>query len=79
MLGPCNCVVFFQYLVSILVLEKRDIVVLFLLCSECQVAVVVLGLFLAVQCVGLWRVIVAFHGHSIYVLFELRCKVAQYV
>ena len=36
----------------------------FTLCYNCRVAVCVLCLFLAVTCVGLWTLIVAFMGHT---------------
>ena len=53
-------------------LEKRELVALLLLCSECHVSVIVLGLLLAVPLVGLQCVIGAFPGHT-HLLFALCC------
>ena len=64
---------------AIILLGNREPVALLLLSSSCNVAVIVLCLFLTVSWVGLQRVIVPFSGHvhllSVVKLYQTVCKI----
>ena len=56
---------------AVIQLVERKLVDCLLLSSESHVAVIVLCLFLTVQCLGFWCVIEAFPSHN-YLLFEIQ-------
>ena len=77
----CDCGIYRSYSLAFCShLAEKQTAGYFTLRSSCRVTVCILCLFLAVPCVGLWSVIVAFPGHT-HLLFEiiLPRKTAGYI